>query len=58
MIRRMHHDERGVALIVAIMVSFVVLLLSVAVIDQAVNNVENSAADRTRVRRSTLPRRG
>ncbi len=49
MIRRLHQDERGVALIVAIMVSFVVLLLSVAVIDQAINNVENSAADRTRV---------
>ena len=45
----MHHDEDGVALIVSIMVSFVVLLLSVAVIDQAVNNVENSAADRARV---------
>lgn len=49
MMRRLHRDERGVALIVAIMVSFVVLLLSVAVIDQAINNVENSAADRTRV---------
>ena len=49
MIRGLHKDERGVALIVAIMVSFVVLLLSVAVIDQAVSNVENSAADRTRV---------
>jgi hypothetical protein len=48
-IHRMHHDEKGVALVVAIMVSFVVFLLSVAVINQAINNVENSAADRTRL---------
>src|SRR5512134_1817024 len=42
-------DERGVALIVALLVTFVVLLLSTTVFAMAVRNSEQSANDRKRL---------
>jgi hypothetical protein len=42
-------DERGVALVVALLVTFVVMLLGVAVISLAVHNSEQSGFDRKRL---------
>jgi len=49
MLRRLHGDERGVAMVVAIMVSFVVLLLSVFVVQLSIHNSTQSAYDRKRI---------
>lgn len=42
-------EERGVALVVALMVAFVVLLLSTVVVSQAIHNSTQSGYDRSRV---------
>ncbi|MFB3737400.1 MAG: hypothetical protein ACE14W_00365 [Candidatus Velamenicoccus archaeovorus] len=49
MVKRLRDDERGVAMIVALLVSFVVLLLSIYVVDLSIHNSTSSAYDRTRV---------
>jgi hypothetical protein len=49
MLRRLHGDERGVAMVVAIMVSFVVLLLSIFVVQLSIHNSTQSAYDRKRI---------
>lgn len=49
MMRERLRDERGVALIVALLVTFVVLLLSTTVFAMAVRNSEQSANDRKRL---------
>src|SRR5437867_12629251 len=42
-------DERGIAMVIAIMVSFVVLMLSLVVVSQSVHNSQQSAYDRNRL---------
>ena len=42
-------DERGVALVVALLVTFVVMLLGTAVISMAIHNSEQSGFDRKRL---------
>jgi Tfp pilus assembly protein PilX len=49
MLKRLHRDERGVTLIFAMFVAFVVLLLSIYVIDQATHNQSRAAYDRKRL---------
>jgi hypothetical protein len=49
MLNRLRNDERGVAMIVALLVSFVVLLLSIYVVNLSIHNSTSSAYDRTRV---------
>jgi len=49
LLTRLHREERGVAMIVALMVSFVVLMLSIYVLDQAVHNQRQAAYDRERL---------
>jgi len=49
MLRRLHRDERGVAMVMAILVAFVVLTLSIYMIDQAVRNQNNAGYDRKRL---------
>ena len=49
MFERLRRDERGAALIIAIMVSFVVLLLSIYVVDLSIHSSTQSAYDRKRV---------
>jgi Tfp pilus assembly protein PilX len=49
MLRRFHRDERGVTLIFALFVSFVVLMLSIYVLDQATHNQSRAAYDRKRL---------
>jgi hypothetical protein len=49
MLMRIRDDERGVAMIVAIMVTFVVMMLAAVVVSQAVHNSSASAYDRKRV---------
>lgn len=48
MMTRMH-EERGVALVVALLVTFVVMLLSVVVVSQAIHNTGQSGYDRERL---------
>jgi Tfp pilus assembly protein PilX len=48
-LRRVHRDEGGVALIMAMMVAFVVLLLSIYVLGQATHNQQQAAYDRDRL---------
>lgn len=48
MLRRFR-DERGVALVVALLVTFVVMLLGTAVISMAIHNSEQSGVDRKRL---------
>src|SRR4030067_1701326 len=43
------HEERGVALVVALLVTFVVLLLSTTVFAMAIRNSEQSGYDRKRL---------
>lgn len=43
---RLRHDEHGVAMIVAVMVSFVVLLLGTAAVGQALHDSGSSAYER------------
>ena len=49
MFRRMRSEERGAALVVALGVTFVVLLLSTVVVSQAIHNSEQSGYDRRRL---------
>ncbi len=46
---RLRQDERGMALVVALLVSFVVLLLSTVVVSQAIHSSTQSGYDRSRV---------
>ncbi len=48
-LRKLHRDEGGVALIMAMMVAFVVLLLSIYVLGQATHNQQQAAYDRDRL---------
>lgn len=49
MLRRLMKREDGLAMIVALLVTFVVLLLSVVVLQQSIHNVGTSAYDRERL---------
>ncbi len=49
MLIRIRHEERGAAMVVAVLVSFVVLLLSVFVVQMSIHNTNQSAYDRRRV---------
>jgi len=49
MFRRLREDERGVALILSLMVAFVVLLLSIYVVDLSLHSSTASSYDRKRV---------
>lgn len=46
---RLHRDERGVTLIFALLATFVVMLLSVYVLDQSLRNQDQAARDRKRL---------
>jgi Tfp pilus assembly protein PilX len=49
MLRRLRDDERGMALIIALLITFVIVLLSITVVDISIHNVQQSAYDRKRV---------
>jgi Tfp pilus assembly protein PilX len=49
LLRRIRDDERGVAMIVAFMVMFVVMLLAVEIYGSAIHNSQQSAYDRKRL---------
>src|SRR5919108_4292329 len=49
MLRRIRDEERGVAMVVALSVAFVVLLLSTVVVAQAIHSVDSSGYDRERL---------
>jgi Tfp pilus assembly protein PilX len=49
LIYRIRHEERGLAMVVALMVAFVVMMLSTLVIAQAIHNSDLSAHDRRRL---------
>ncbi len=49
MLNRLRRDERGIALITALLVTFVVVLLSITVVNLSIHNVEQSGYDRKRV---------
>ena len=49
MLMRLRDEERGVAMIVAISVAFVVLLLSTVVVAQSIHSVQSSGYDRERL---------
>jgi len=46
---RLHHEESGIAMILAMMVVFVVVLLSIVVFDMSIHNTQQAAYDRKRV---------
>ena len=49
MLIRLRHEEEGLAMIIAIMIAFVILTLSVFVIQLSIHNSNQSAYDRRRV---------
>lgn len=49
MLRKIRDDERGIAMVLALVVTFVVLLLSVFVVRLAIHNVDQSSFDRRRL---------
>jgi hypothetical protein len=49
MLKRLRHEERGVAMILAVTVAFVILLLSTLVVAQSIHSIESSGYDRERV---------
>jgi cytoskeletal protein CcmA (bactofilin family) len=49
MLRKVRDDERGIAMVLALVVTFVVLLLSVFVVQMAIHNVDQSSYDRRRL---------
>ena len=49
MLARIRHEERGLAMVMALMVTFVVLLLSLVVLAQATHNIQASGYDRKRL---------
>lgn len=46
---RLHREESGVAMVIAMMVVFVVVLLSIVILDMSIHNTEQAAYDRKRV---------
>ena len=46
---RLHREESGIAMVVAMMVVFVVVLLSIVILDLSIHNVNQAAYDRKRV---------
>ena len=46
---RIHREESGIAMVVAMMVVFVVVLLSIVILDLSIHNVDQAAYDRKRV---------
>jgi len=46
---RLHREESGIAMVIAMMVVFVVVLLSIVVFDMSIHNTEQAAYDRKRV---------
>jgi Tfp pilus assembly protein PilX len=48
-LERLHEDERGMALIVSLMVAFVVLMLSTIIVAQSIHSLESSGYDRQRL---------
>ena len=46
---RIHREDEGVALVIAMMVVFVVVLLSIVILDLSIHNVDQAAYDRKRV---------
>ena len=46
---RLHREESGIAMVVAMMVVFVVVLLSIVIMDLSIHNVDQAAYDRKRV---------
>jgi Tfp pilus assembly protein PilX len=49
MLARIRHEERGLAMVMALMVTFVVLLMSLVVLAQATHNIQASGYDRKRL---------
>ena len=49
MLVRIHRDEDGVAMVIAMMVVFVVVLLSIVIFDLSIHNTQQAAYDRKRV---------
>jgi Tfp pilus assembly protein PilX len=49
MFQRIHRDERGFAMVFAVLVVFVVVMLSITVLSLSIHNSEQSAYDRKRV---------
>ena len=49
MLARIRHEEQGLAMVMALMVTFVVLLLSLVVLAQATHNIQASGYDRKRL---------
>ena len=49
MLIRLRHEERGFAMIIAILISFIILTLSIFVIQISIHNSNQSAYDRRRV---------
>ncbi len=49
MLARIRHEEEGLAMVMALMVTFVVLLLSIVVLAQATHNIQASGYDRKRL---------
>ena len=46
---RIHQEEDGVAMVIAMMVVFVVVLLSIVIFDLSIHNTQQAAYDRKRV---------
>lgn len=46
---RHRHDESGIAMITAMLITFIVFLLSAVVVQQAIHNLNGSASDRNRL---------
>jgi Tfp pilus assembly protein PilX len=46
---RLHQDEDGVAMVIAMMVVFIVVLLSIVIFDLSIHNTQQAAYDRKRV---------
>jgi Tfp pilus assembly protein PilX len=49
MLRRLRDEERGVAMVIAVSVAFVVLILSTVVVAQSIHSLESSGYDRERL---------
>src|SRR5262245_29258472 len=46
---RLHREEDGVAMVIAVMVVFIVVLLSIVIFDLSIHNTQQAAYDRKRV---------
>ena len=46
---RLHREESGVAMVIAMLVVFVVVLLSIVILDLSIHNTDQAAYDRKRV---------